>query len=177
MRREDAHERESGDGLAAAALSGQAENLAAVDDEAHVIDDRDRCLPLSDSHTEIAYVEDWAHAAAILIPPTASSVTARGSRASRSASPMKLKPTTTVKMARPGNVASHQSWKFTDPVAIIDPHSAIGGTAPRPRNDRPDNSRMALPTPSAARTTTGPSTLRTTSTRSARSDDAPWSLL
>ena len=90
---------------------------------------------------------------------------------------MKLKPITTVKMARPVKVASHQSWKFCDPEAIIDLHPAIGGRAPRPRKDRPESSRIALPTPNLASTTTGPSTLRTTSTRSARADEAPSSLL
>src|SRR3984885_13323156 len=174
MRREDAHQCERGHGLAAPALPGQAENLTAADGEAHVVDDRDRLVllaVLADGDAEVADVEDRAHAAspaAGLTWPYASSVIDRGSRASRSASPMKLKPITTVKMARPAKVASHQSWKFCDPEAIIEPHSAIGGGEATTREETPESSRIALPTPSVASTTTGPSTLRTTSTRSAR---------
>ena len=53
----------------------------------------------------------------------------RGSSMSRSASPMKLKASTTVKMASPGNRPIHQMLKFWTPSDTIDPHSAVGGFA------------------------------------------------
>ena len=73
---------------------------------------------------------------------------------------MKLKASTTVKIARPGNVPTHQSLKFCVPSATIAPHSAVGGWAPRPRNDRPDSSRTAFPMSSVASTSTGPGSVR-----------------
>ena len=51
---------------------------------------------------------------------------------------MKLNARTAVKIARPGNVPIHQNWKYWVPVATIEPHSAAGGWAPRPRNDSPE---------------------------------------
>ena len=42
------------------------------------------------------------------------------------------------------------------PSETIDPHSGVGGTTPRPRNDRPANTRMALPRSSVISTTSGP---------------------
>src|SRR5881396_3494372 len=51
----------------------------------------------------------------------------RGSSTSRRLSPRKLNASTTVKMARPGNVPIHHHWKYCVPSATIDPHSAVGG--------------------------------------------------
>lgn len=62
---------------------------------------------------------------------------------SRSPSPMKLNASTAVKIARPGNVAIHQFWKYWVPTEIIDPHSGAGGWVPRPRNDSPASSSSA----------------------------------
>ena len=42
-----------------------------------------------------------------------------------------------MKIARPGNVPIHHHWKYCVPSATIEPHSACGGCAPSPRNERP----------------------------------------
>src|SRR2546425_1926899 len=61
-----------------------------------------------------------------------------GSSKSRNPSPMRLKPTTVTRIARPGNVAIHGAVSMNErPVASIDPHSGVGGLAPSPKNDRP----------------------------------------
>ena len=88
---------------------------------------------------------------------------------------MKLKASTTVKMARPGNRPTHQSLKFCAPSATIAPHSAVGGWAPRPRKDNPDSSSTALPMSRAASTSTGPAALGRMSTNKTRSPDEPSS--
>ena len=56
------------------------------------------------------------------------------------------------------------------PSLIMEPHSAVGGWAPRPRYDSPASSMSTVPTSSTAHTATGPrmlgSTWRTTSANS-----------
>src|SRR5581483_11719786 len=99
----------------------------------------------------------------------------RGSKKSRRLSPMKLNASTIVKIARPGNVPIHHHWKYCVPSATIEPHSAWGGCAPRPRNDSPDKSRIALARSSVASTSTGPATFGSTSRTSVRFADEPSS--
>ena len=119
-------------------------------------------------------------------PSTSSRLTAlscerhavRGSNTSRRLSPRKLNASTTVKIARPGNVPIHHHWKYCVPSATIDPHSAVGGCAPRPRNERPESSRIAFARSSVASTSTGPATFGSTSRnnrapRAARRAGAP----
>src|SRR6202012_1106136 len=62
-----------------------------------------------------------------------------GSSQSRIPSPRKVKPRNTVRMATPGNVETHHCEMNSRPSATMDPHSAVGGTTPSPRNDRPAN--------------------------------------
>ena len=59
-----------------------------------------------------------------------------GSNASRRLSPRKLKASTTSRWPGPGKIPIHQLSKCSAPVETIDPHSAAGGRAPRPRNDK-----------------------------------------
>ena len=106
--------------------------------------------------------------AAALTSAPVDSRAVRGSKTSRRLSPMKLNASTAVKIASPGNVPIHQNWKYWVPVATIEPHSASGGWAPRPRNDSPESRRIALPTSSVASTSTGPTTFGSTSRTSAR---------
>src|SRR5262249_47890874 len=56
----------------------------------------------------------------------------RGSSASRTPSPMKLKAITNVRMARPGNAETHHWSKFSVPWATMAPHSGAGGGEPSP---------------------------------------------
>ena len=74
-------------------------------------------------------------------------------------SPRKLKPRTTVRIARPGNVATHHCAVRRRPSAIMEPHSAVGGTTPSPRKLRPAKVRMAAPTSSVISTISGPAAL------------------
>ena len=97
----------------------------------------------------------------------------RGSNTSRRLSPRKLNASTTVKIASPGNVPIHHHWKYCVPSATIDPHSACGGCAPRPRNERPESSRIAFARSSVASTKIGPATFGRTSRKSVRRLDAP----
>src|SRR5262249_31664446 len=98
-----------------------------------------------------------------------------GSKTSRRLSPRKLNASTAVKMARPGNVPIHQNWKYCVPAATIEPHSGCGGCAPRPRNERPDRSRIAVARPRVISTSTGPAMFGSTSLNSVRRADAPSS--
>ena len=80
---------------------------------------------------------------------------------------------TTVKIARPGNTPIHHESKFCTAVDTIDPHSAVGGFAPRPRNDRPESSSVAVPMSRLARISTGPTTIGRMSVRNDRSAEKP----
>src|SRR5699024_2920234 len=68
-----------------------------------------------------------------------------GSRASRRESPMKLNAITTLRIARPGKTPSHHASIWLIAPEIIDPHSAVGGWAPKPRKDSPVSRRIAVP--------------------------------
>ncbi len=57
----------------------------------------------------------------------------------------------------------HHHWKYCVPSATIEPHSAVGGCAPSPRNESPDSSRIAVARSSVASTNTGPATFGSTS--------------
>src|SRR5262249_48513253 len=85
----------------------------------------------------------------------------RGSSQSRMPSPRKLNPSTTERMARPGNVATPHCSISSRPSDTIEPHSGVGGTTPRPRNDKPAKVIMALPTSSVTSTISGPTALGT----------------
>src|SRR6516165_500566 len=98
----------------------------------------------------------------------------RGSSRSRRPSPTRLKPTTVTRMARPGNVAIQGAVSINDrPVASIEPHSGVGGVAPRPRNDSPAVSTMVNPTVSVAKTMIGDRTLGRTWRPRMRTAPAP----
>src|SRR6202020_2123710 len=124
--------------LAAAALAGDAEDLARLDAVVDTVDDRDGSLRCREADAKPFDLEQaqgcvsWERQAVC------------GSKTSRRLSPRKLKASTTVKIARPGNVPIHQYWKYCVPSATIEPHSAFGGCAPSPRNDSPDSRRIAL---------------------------------
>src|SRR6478672_5585446 len=161
-----AEQREHRDRLPAAALARDAEDLAALDPVVDAVDDRHRPVRASQLHLEPVDLEQ-AHVGS----PRRRSV--RGSKTSRRLSPRKLNASTTVKIARPGNVPIHHHWKYCVPSATIDPHSAWGGCAPRPRNDRPESNRIAFARSSVASTSTGPATFGNTSRKSVRRAEEP----
>src|SRR5205809_79787 len=83
-----------------------------------------------------------------------------GFSASCSASPSRVQATTTSTRAMPGAAATHGAFTSVSlPDAIMLPQDGVGGWTPRPRNDRPASSMIALPIPSAAATMTGVSAL------------------
>src|SRR5439155_14090747 len=153
--------------LAAAALAGDAEHLAGLDAVVDAVDDRDVAPRGRQSHPQPLHLQK-AHSRA-----SSERSAVRGSNRSRSESPRKLNASTTVKIARPGNVPIHHHWKYCVPSATIDPHSAFGGCAPRPRKDNPDRSRIAFARSSVASTKSGPATFGNTSRKSVRRLDAP----
>ena len=79
-----------------------------------------------------------------------------GSSASRRPSPIRLMASTVIRMARPGNVTTHQARRMNSrAVASMVPHSGVGGWAPMPRKPSAAASRMALEKDSVACTISG----------------------
>src|SRR6185437_2474423 len=166
--RQQAEQRQRGQGLPAAALAGDSHDLAGVNGERDAIN----CLLVTRPGRQLnRQPVDLKQRARHRRTTRA----VRGSSMSRKASPMKLKASTTVRIARPGNMPTHQLLKFSAPSATMAPHSAMGGWAPRPRNDSPDSNSTALPMSSAASTSTGPAALGRMSTNRTRSPDEPSS--
>src|SRR5207302_3560078 len=97
----------------------------------------------------------------------------RGFRRSWSPSPRKLNPSTTERIARPGNVATHQYSNLVWPAAIIAPHSGAGGMAPNPMNERAAVRMIAFPISRVPFTTTGGKAFGSTCRRSPRQAGAP----
>src|SRR4029077_12800385 len=80
----------------------------------------------------------------------------RGSSASRTASPTKLRPTTVTKSAAPGpKTIQGACCRYRRPALIMLPHDASGGWMPSPRNDSEASARIAKATLSEACTTMG----------------------
>ena len=153
--------------LPAAALAGDAEHLALLDAVVDPVDDGDQPARRRAAAPAARRPRAGSFARGLPGKPV------RGSNTSRRLSPRKLKASTTVKIASPGNVPIHHHWKYCVPSATIDPHSACGGWAPRPRNERPERSRIAVARSSVIRTSTGPATFGSTSRTSARRALAP----
>src|SRR4051794_13373523 len=154
--RQQAEQREHRNRLAAAALPGDAEYLGRLHVVVDAVDDGHVAGRRRQPHAQ-PLNRERAHC----VSSTRRAV--RGSKASRRLSPRKLNASTTVKIASPGNVPIHHHWKYCVPSATIDPHSAFGGCAPSPRNDRPESRRIAVARSSVARTKIGPATFGSTS--------------
>ena len=85
-----------------------------------------------------------------------------GSNISLTVSPRRLKTITVRKIAQPGARITHGDvWSILLPLLIMEPHSAVGGVAPRPRNDSPAISIIMVPISRTAVTITGPAILGT----------------
>src|SRR5581483_2294286 len=165
---QEPEQREHRDRLAAAALAGDPEHLGRPHLVVDAVDDRDLAARRREPHAEALHRERRRHA-------SSTRRTVRGSNTSRSESPRKLNARTTVKIPSPGNVPIHHHWKYCVPSANIDPHSAFGGCAPRPRNDSPERSRMEFARSSVASTKIGPATFGRTSRKRVFRLDAPRS--
>src|SRR5690606_14418792 len=102
--REQSHQRERADGLAAARLAHQGEGLARIQVVGDPVDDVGASAPGAEAHLQVADLEHRrpAHAR---IPRDSITDFWRRSSASRNASPSTLNDSTTAKIARPGNTA------------------------------------------------------------------------
>ncbi len=120
-RREQAEQREHGHRLAATALARDPEHLRRLDLVVDAVHDRREPGGRRQPHAKALDLEQRAHR--VWSPPQA----VCGSNRSRRLSPRKLKASTAVKMASPGNVPIHHHWKYCAPSATIEPHSACGG--------------------------------------------------
>src|SRR5689334_17522014 len=71
-------------------------------------------------------------------------VVSLGSRRSRNASPKRFRLSTTRMIARAGpSVIQGSLWRYTWASLIMEPHSGVGGCAPKPRKLRIDSSMIA----------------------------------
>src|SRR4029077_15250833 len=154
--------------LAAAALTRHAEDLCGLDVVVDAVDDGREAPRRRESDSQALDLQQSGQRSS---PPHE----VWGSKKSRRLSPRKLNASTTVKIASPGKVPIHHHWKYWVPSATIDPHSAVGGWAPRPRNERPERSRIAFARSSVASTITGPATFGRTSRNNARRAGVPIS--
>ncbi len=97
-----------------------------------------------------------------------------GSRASRKPSPARLMATAVTRIARPGKVTIQGCERMNSrESASIEPHSGVGGCAPRPRKPSAAASRMASETPSVACTISGPRQFGSTVTKARRRPETP----
>ena len=75
-------------------------------------------------------------------------------------SPNKLKITTVIKIAIPGaKITQGADCIILLPLLIIEPHSAVGGIAPKPKNESPASSIIITPISNAAVTAIVPKML------------------
>ena len=117
--RQQAEQREHRHRLAAAALAGDAEDLARLDRVVDAVDDRHVAAPASAA----ARAAPRPRGGSCLRAPRGATPSAGRTRRA-GVSPRKLNASTTVKIARPGKVPIHHHWKYCVPSATIDPHSA-----------------------------------------------------
>ena len=97
-----------------------------------------------------------------------------GSSASRRPSPVRLKASTVIRIARPGSVTTHHAlWMNSSALASIEPHSGVGGCAPRPRKPSAAASRIADEKPSVAWTISGAAQFGSTVSNISRAVPAP----
>src|SRR5437899_7535683 len=80
----------------------------------------------------------------------------RGSSASRSPSPSRLRLRTARKIAAPAENEYHGVWvRYFRPVSSMEPHDGVGGWTPSPRNESAASVRMALAKATEACTNNG----------------------
>ena len=96
---QQAEDGEPGDGLAAAGLAHEAEDLAVVHADVDAVQRLDEAAHAAELQLEAAHPEEFVRHAAYLFD--------RGSRTSRRPSPTRLKASTRIRMARPAKVPIH----------------------------------------------------------------------
>ena len=124
---EQAHEREGERRLAASGLADQAEDLALRDARADTSLTAETS-PALDRKSDVDVVD--------LRGAAGHRVTPRGSRRSRSPSPIRLNASTVIAIASPGKISTQGACVSTSrPSASMTPSDGVGGCAPSPRND------------------------------------------
>src|SRR5262249_29632272 len=137
--------REHGDALARAGLADEPHHLAAADAEVDTVDGLHDAVGSEEPRPQPGDLEQrLAH------------LLSRGSRASRSPSPRRVKASTLMAIMMPGNSTRKKGVNtLFRSAASIDPHSAVGGCTPKPRKDSAATSSTAVAMPSVACTTSG----------------------
>src|SRR5690606_5107869 len=145
---QELHDRERGDGLARAALAHDGQRLALVEDEARAPDRLDAARRGAEGDVQVAHVEeprvlrhqtglpDDAGAAMVASAGRPAGIDLRGSKASRTASPMNTsrlsRTPSTKKAVRP----SQGAWRLALPCFSSSPSDGEPGGSPRPRKSR-----------------------------------------
>src|SRR6056297_2781210 len=142
------HDREGGHRLARAGFADDPENLSRGDLKRHVLHRLERPCAGAKVHRQGVYGQQRG---------VLGHMRACGFRRSRRASPSRLKVTTAIISASPGNRKTHHCPDAMKraPSATRMPHSGVGGRTPRPRKDRPAAFRTAQPRFTEACTTRG----------------------
>src|SRR5690242_618286 len=129
--RQKLQDREGGNTLPRAAFADQSHGLAAVELERDALDglDRVRSGAAGESDAEIADIEKWRRNTA----SGAQSTTLRGSNASRTASPTKIKRLSIVASTKNAVKPSHGACRLDLPWASSSPSDGDPGGSPKPR--------------------------------------------
>src|SRR5579862_1658954 len=148
---EQLQDRQRRHGFARAALADQRQRFAAVEGKGNAFDrfDRRRAAPAGESHAKVADLEEAHPAGSHLLPlrpwgrrgatcvdagfPSAHGVTLRGSKASRTASPMKINRLSMIASTRKAVMPSHGACRLALPCAKSSPSEAEPGGRPKPR--------------------------------------------
>src|SRR6185437_12340384 len=130
--RQEVHDGERGQRLAAAGFADDAEGLAARHREADLADGVEDAVGERDFDVERLDLEDGAQ------------LRFSGAVRSRTPSPSRLMARTRVKRATPGMVITHGLKNmYSLPSATISPQEGSGGCTPRPRKESAASSRIA----------------------------------
>ena len=120
-RAEQAHQSQRGDALAGAGLADDRQGFAGAYPERHPLDRIDRAAFAVEAHAEIVDGKDVRHRC----------TSSRGSSASRSPSPRKLKPVTAKVMTAPGRIASQGALvRYSCALFSMLPQLGVGGWMP-----------------------------------------------
>src|SRR6185503_3428637 len=164
--RQEPHDGQRGDGLAAARLADEAHGLAAGHIEGDVAYRLQVARRSANVHREAFDLQQRRAGGAHARPS--------GANTSRRPSPTMLMPSTRAASAVPGMAISQneKNMKFLAS-AIISPHDGSGGCTPRPRKESAASSRIAEPDSTVATTIRCGKTLGRISPASTRSRPAP----
>src|ERR1700690_1053466 len=160
---DQSHHRKRSDALAGTGFADDADHFALFDNEVETIDCGEWHLLRAKFDAQVVDFEQSLHYRFSF-----------GSSASRRPSPVRLNANTDIRIARPGKVTTHHAlWMNSSALASIEPHSGVGGCAPRPRNPSAAASRIALEKPSVACTIRGAAQFGSTQSNMMRNVPAP----